>query len=666
VPEVEPAPVLKYCLLFTIFVLALMIRLFSVFQYEPLLKAFDPWYQYRVTEHIVHNGFASFFTWHDTLSWYPYGRRVAPTTYPGTPFTVATIYLLLRLLGINVNLYVLCVIFPAIMGALTCIMIYNLGCEFNGAKTGLMAAFLLAFSPAYISRTMAGFYDNEALGIFLIITTLLFFIKGFRHDSMLYSIMSGLSLGYLGASWGTYTFMLAFIPLIVLVLIFLNKYSRPLFVTYSFTILLGLFIMVHVPRIGIRSFTSFGFMFPLGVLGLLVVYELMRWTHLVLKIEIKTLYLSSLAIAIGLTIGVLAYAISQEIISLDIFTNLINPLERPALVESVSEHQPLAWSQLFFNLDLVVFLLPVGVYFAFRRFREDDIILVAFALLTLYFSGSLVRLLLIVAPAACLVGGYGLDNVLRPFSRVMMRTQEKIITRRRGRITPTVPKDYAVFILIFVGFILSAYTWHGVDTSFRFFSTPDMIFRAQTREGEPIQIHDWQEGMMWLREETPDDSVVLSWWDYGYWIQTLGNRTTLADGSTNNGTQIGWIGAALMLPPENSSQIFEMLGADYVLVHFTDAIGATGGDEGKWLWMVEIAEKQLGNKTTIKKSEYFDETTGDAKDRYYESLLFYLLYYNSPRYPQGRPVPDLPINVQEVVTPAHITEHQFVKIYKVN
>jgi dolichyl-diphosphooligosaccharide--protein glycosyltransferase len=172
--------------------------------------------------------------------------------------------------------------------------------------------------------------------------------------------------------------------------------------------------------------------------------------------------------------------------------------------------------------------------------------------------------------------------------------------------------------------------------------------------------------MAWLRAETPDDCVVLSWWDYGYWIQTMGNRTTLADGSTNNGTQIGWIGAALMLPPENSSQIFEMLGADYVLVHFTDAIGATGGDEGKWLWMVEIAEKQLGNKTTIKKSEYFDETTGDAKDRYYESLLFYLLYYNSPRYPQGRPVPDLPINVQEVVTPAHITEHQFVKIYKVN
>ena len=38
--------------------------------------------------------------------------------------------------------------------------------------------------------------------------------------------------------------------------------------------------------------------------------------------------------------------------------------------------------------------------------------------------------------------------------------------------------------------------------------------------------------MQWLRENTPKDAVIASWWDYGYWISTLGERKTLADNAT--------------------------------------------------------------------------------------------------------------------------------------
>ncbi len=41
---------------------------------------------------------------------------------------------------------------------------------------------------------------------------------------------------------------------------------------------------------------------------------------------------------------------------------------------------------------------------------------------------------------------------------------------------------------------------------------------------------NWLENMEWMREETPVDSVVLSWWDYGYWFETIGARTAVADG----------------------------------------------------------------------------------------------------------------------------------------
>lgn len=38
------------------------------------------------------------------------------------------------------------------------------------------------------------------------------------------------------------------------------------------------------------------------------------------------------------------------------------------------------------------------------------------------------------------------------------------------------------------------------------------------------------EAMKFLREQTPENSSVLSWWDFGYWFQAVGKRPTIVDG----------------------------------------------------------------------------------------------------------------------------------------
>ncbi|MBS3073730.1 hypothetical protein J4465_02965 [Candidatus Pacearchaeota archaeon] len=40
----------------------------------------------------------------------------------------------------------------------------------------------------------------------------------------------------------------------------------------------------------------------------------------------------------------------------------------------------------------------------------------------------------------------------------------------------------------------------------------------------------WQYAMEWVRESTPEKSIFAHWWDYGYWIQTIGQRPTVTDG----------------------------------------------------------------------------------------------------------------------------------------
>ena len=46
----------------------------------------------------------------------------------------------------------------------------------------------------------------------------------------------------------------------------------------------------------------------------------------------------------------------------------------------------------------------------------------------------------------------------------------------------------------------------------------------------------WQLAGEWVRENTPENSTFVHWWDYGYWVQTGFNRPTVTDG----GHAVGW------------------------------------------------------------------------------------------------------------------------------
>jgi asparagine N-glycosylation enzyme membrane subunit Stt3 len=61
-------------------------------------------------------------------------------------------------------------------------------------------------------------------------------------------------------------------------------------------------------------------------------------------------------------------------------------------------------------------------------------------------------------------------------------------------------------------------------------------------------IDDFREAYWWLRDNTPEDSRVMAWWDYGYQINGVANRTSIADGNTWNHEHIALLGRALVSP----------------------------------------------------------------------------------------------------------------------
>ena len=45
-----------------------------------------------------------------------------------------------------------------------------------------------------------------------------------------------------------------------------------------------------------------------------------------------------------------------------------------------------------------------------------------------------------------------------------------------------------------------------------------------------VYTQQWQKAMSWVRENTSEDAVFAHWWDYGYWVQSIGKRATILDG----------------------------------------------------------------------------------------------------------------------------------------
>ena len=81
-----------------------------------------------------------------------------------------------------------------------------------------------------------------------------------------------------------------------------------------------------------------------------------------------------------------------------------------------------------------------------------------------------------------------------------------------------------------------------------------------------IATNDWLDALDWMKNNTPKDAVVASWWDYGYWISTMGERASLADNSTSYTYIIENIAKMLLSDPDTSWNTLNEMQADYVLV----------------------------------------------------------------------------------------------------
>ena len=103
------------------------------------------------------------------MSWYPLGRPVGTTIYPGMQITSVFIWETLKNTGIKsitMSLNDVCCFVPAWFGVVATMILGLLTAECSGSSNaGVVAAGVMAIIPAHIMRSVGGGYDNESIAV---------------------------------------------------------------------------------------------------------------------------------------------------------------------------------------------------------------------------------------------------------------------------------------------------------------------------------------------------------------------------------------------------------------------------------------------------------------------------------------------------------------------
>ena len=593
------------------FTTAFIMRSYPV-KYGYYLNEFDPYFDYRATKYIIDNGLDAYLKWHDSMSWYPEGRNIPTTSQVGLHVTAAYLY---KIFGGNSSVLDFTIILPVVLGSLTTIVVFALVRTLGGTTAGLFSALLIAFTPALIQRGNLGWFKSEPLGLFLALLALYLLISAMKHKpgiAIVKAIAGGLLLGLANASWGGIQYFSIPISLFFFAVTFLRNDQRtPLIVAVLFTV-------AAIVAAGLSPRPGLSFVFGLPGIALIGGTIFLIASSIVRKFSSSSTFTRNNWILLGCFIGIAAGIVisGSFYVSSFRYLNAVNPFlsSQNPLVESVAEHFTPTLVEYLTDYSVLIMFAGFGALMAFKHRNDMSIFSLIIGITGVYVSATFARLLVFSSIGIILLASLGLYEVTR--SIINYRSSEPTHKKRRrveGHKTPQMSTSlkiiYASIVVILVS--IPVIDNGGIvinDKLFTIFYPPNSNWLssadippsiANGGTGFRVKTNDWIDALNWLSTDTPSKSVVASWWDYGYWITTLGNRTSLADNATINQTRIATIAKMFMDQTENGLKIAKDLKSDYIVVYivgqrFTGNNGSdlyvlgNGGDESKKQWFIRI------------------------------------------------------------------------------
>jgi len=501
--------------------------------------------------------------------------------------------------------------------------------------TAIIASIFYSFIPAMLHRTVAGIPEIESLGMAFFWFAFLFFTLAWKSENkkkqILLGVLAGIFTGAMSWSWGGYRYIYMILSLTILILFLFGKYREKISVVFSSWII-PVLIIDFLKLKSISPFlTSFGditfgvFVWFIILLDFALSKSRIKDSAFLKKINIPD-SLKSLVIGLILLIFI-AFIVNPSFVSSS-FSSLIErilyPFGKARISLTVAENKAPYFSEVLGSFGNLVWIFLLGsimlFYKATEHFEKNKKVWFNTIFIVLIFALGFTRF----SPGSMFNGENFISKVtylgsILLFVLVLFFTYLKAHIRKDEKTIEdfnNITFHYILLLsfsfwamismrgairlffmispmLIIISSFVPVKLWVSLknkkDDLAKLFTGIVLIvslilmigtfasYSAQTSDIAKNIVpssynQQWQKAMFWVKENTPNNSIFVHWWDYGYWVQTLGERPTVTDG----GHPQDWYDyttARYLLTtqkPETALSLMKTHNVSYLLIDSTD------------------------------------------------------------------------------------------------
>jgi dolichyl-diphosphooligosaccharide--protein glycosyltransferase len=459
--------------------------------------------------------------------------------------------------------YTVCAYYPCFLGALVVIPTYFVSKWVFDKRVGYLAAFLIAIAPGqFLSRSIIGFNDHHIVETLLTTFVAMFLILALKkteeHQISLdqlknkdfsqikpivpYFILAGLALSAYMTAWTGGVFF-AFIIGIYVTLQHVvdhlhNRTSEYLSIGAFIIFAIALVAVLITPQLG-----GYGKSLPIrGLVAGLIAFPILTGISLALKNRQMNKYIYPLTI-VGLFIAGIFVAMFASPSIYSLITRVFSFFTTSGGALTIAEASPLLMrggqftlEPLWYNFALAgilsFFALAILAYIAiYRRNNREQTFLIVWSVMIIWAMLQQNRFAYYYSVNAAILSAYlgikvldlvGWKDIRSPFAEATSSISDWL-----KQIKPV----HAVALVLVV--LVLAY--------------PSYDLSMQQNQGTGGPNGYWIEATQWMKYNTPDPGLdyyesyeqppegqlfpypdeaygVMSWWDYGHWLQVIGHR----------------------------------------------------------------------------------------------------------------------------------------------
>jgi len=464
------------------------------------LLGIDPYYYYQQTEYIVENGYPG-TSIKDGKSWDDY--RVAPlgreADWNFHNWFGALWHDIANLFG-DFPLMLTFFFVGTIFSALTVIPGFFIGKRITKSNAGgFFTAFLLAVSAFFVSRTTGESSDTDVYAVFFPVLIAWLFIEYLEAKTkkwkIIYISLAGLATGVFAFAWTGWWYIATFL---VATLIFQ----------------LGYVILTNLKTIP-QTIKSKKFLEPLSTFGLYAVVT-----------AVFVSIFSSTDQIIRIIKGPFQFLLLKAVAVTTYWPNIRTTVAELNVVSLSNVIQQLGGKLLFVLAIIGIILLILRKTKNGKRDLQIPFLLVLWLSTSLFGTTKGVRFILQATPIMAIALGAFMGLVFEYSSKWVAKELKFNLNITK------------VLVFVILALLLIQPAKDGYNQAYR--SAPSMN-------------DAWYNTLIKINQETPENIVITSWWDFGHWFKAIAERPVTFDGGTQLPWDAYWVGKSLLTNKEKVS-----------------------------------------------------------------------------------------------------------------